>query len=156
MTNHDIRAMLAKPINKIEYRKIRRLWIEHSKAEDARDIAGLMATLTKDCVYTYPQTGHRWEGHAGATAFYTEMLTAIPDIHFDLHNIVIGPQGVWEEAKVTGTQTGVWLGYPPNNEPFEMWVNIYFPWDAEKELFTGERMYLVRIGDGFVQNVKQN
>ena len=139
----------AKQSTPMNIRKIRRLWIEHSKAEDARDIPGLMATLTDDCVYIYPQTGHRWEGHAGATAFYTEMLTAIPDIHFDLQNIVIGPQGVWEEAKVTGTQTGVWLGNPPTNEPFEMWVNIYFPWDAERELFTGERMYLASQAENF-------
>jgi ketosteroid isomerase-like protein len=76
-----------------EYRAIRQLWIAHSIAEDSRDIPGLMATLTEDCVYTVVNKGVDWHGKAGATQFYTQLLTAFPDIHFDLQNIVIGPQG---------------------------------------------------------------
>ena len=75
---------------------IRELWKKHSLAEDARDLPGLISTLTPDCVYELAQTGHRWEGHEGAARFYTELLTAFPDIHFDLTDIVIGPQGVCE------------------------------------------------------------
>ena len=78
----------------------------HSKAEDARDIAGLMATLTEDCVYELVQTGHRWAGHSGATRFYMELLSAFPDIQFALTSIVVGPQGVCEEAVVDGTHQG--------------------------------------------------
>ena len=85
------------------YRDIRELYKTHSIAEDARDLPGLISTLTPDCVYELAQTGHRWEGHEGAARFYTELLTAFPDIHFDLTDIVIGPQGVCEEARVTGT-----------------------------------------------------
>ena len=76
------------------YREVRELWKAHSMAEDGRDIAGLMATLTPDCVYEVSPGGARWEGHAGATRFYTELLAAFPDVHFDLQNIIIGPQGV--------------------------------------------------------------
>src|SRR6266850_1833807 len=86
------------------YREIRELWKTHSIAEDKRDIAGLIATLTPDCVYeVVGEAGARWEGHAGATRFYTSLLSAFPDIHFALQTIVIGPQGVCEEARVTGT-----------------------------------------------------
>ena len=46
------------------YAAIRRLWIDHSKAEDGRDLAGLIATLSPDCVYEIVPTGQRWEGHA--------------------------------------------------------------------------------------------
>ncbi len=62
------------------YRDIRELYKTHSIAEDARDLPGLISTLTPDCVYELVQTGHRWEGHDGATRFYTELLTAFPDI----------------------------------------------------------------------------
>ena len=110
-------------------------------AEDARDIPGLMATLTEDCVYELPQTGHRWEGHEGATRFYIELLTAFPDIHFDLQNIVIGPQGVFEEAFVTGTFQQAWLGHPPTGEAIQFSVTIYFPWDPERKKFKGERVF---------------
>src|SRR5690606_37079904 len=34
-----------------DYTAVRDLWKAHSLAEDARDIPGLMATLTDDCVY---------------------------------------------------------------------------------------------------------
>ena len=76
-----------------DYVAVRELWKSHSLAEDARDIAGLMATLTDDCVYELVQTGHRWEGKEGATRFYIELLSAFPDIDFALTSIVVGPQG---------------------------------------------------------------
>src|SRR2546421_540570 len=99
------------------YREVRELYKKHSLAEDARDLAGLISTLTPNCVYELVQTGHRWEGHEGARRFYTELLTAFPDIRFDLTDIVIGPQGVCEEANVSATQHGPGLGSPPPSEP---------------------------------------
>ena len=61
-----------------EYDEIRELWKRHSLAEDARDLPGLISTLTEDCVYELVQSGHRWEGHEGAARFYTQLLTALP------------------------------------------------------------------------------
>ena len=123
------------------HEEIRSLWKTHSLAEDARDLPGLMSTLTDDCVYELKQTGHRWEGHPGATRFYLELLGAFPDIHFDLTNIVIGPQGVCEEARVAGTFTNKWLDTEPTGEALTWNVVIFFPWDAEKRLFSGERVW---------------
>src|SRR6266567_4720379 len=71
------------------YRDVRELYKKHSLAEDARDLEGLISTLTPDCVYELVQTGYRWEGHDGARRFYTELLTAFPDIRFELTEIVI-------------------------------------------------------------------
>jgi predicted ester cyclase len=120
---------------------IRELWKKHSLAEDARDLPGLISTLTEDCVYELAQTGHRWDGHEGAARFYTELLTAFPDIHFDLTDIVIGPQGVCEEARVTGTHRARWLDYEPSGEQLAWRVVIFFPWDPERKLFRGEKVY---------------
>jgi hypothetical protein len=120
---------------------IRELWKKHSLAEDARDLPGLISTLTPDCVYELAQTGHRWEGHDGAARFYTELLTAFPDIHFDLTDIVIGPQGVCEEARVTGTHKAPWIGNEPTDEFLTWRVVIFFPWDPERKLFRGEKVY---------------
>ena len=124
-----------------DYDAIRELWKKHSIAEDARDLPGLISTLTPDCVYELAQTGHRWERHEGAARFYTELLTAFPDIHFDLTDIVIGPQGVCEEARVTGTHEARWLDYEPSGERLTWRVVIFFPWDAEQRLFKGEKVY---------------
>ena len=123
------------------YRDVRELYKKHSLAEDARDLAGLISTLTPDCVYELAQTGHRWEGHDGAARFYTELLSAFPDIHFDLTDIVIGPQGVCEEADVTGTHRAEWLGVPASGQKLTWKVVIFFPWDPERRLFRGEKVY---------------
>jgi predicted ester cyclase len=124
------------------YTEIRELYKAHSIAEDARDLPGLIATLTPDCVYELVQSGHRWLGHEGATRFYTELLTAFPDIRFDLTDIVIGPQGVCEEARVSATHRGEWLGLSPGGEHLEWTVFIWFPWDPDRRRFRGEKIYV--------------
>jgi SnoaL-like polyketide cyclase len=124
-----------------EYTTIRELWKKHSIAEDERDLPGLISTLTEDCVYELVQSGHLWKGHEGAARFYAGLLGAFPDIHFDLTDIVIGPQGVCEEATVTGTHMGEWLGQPPTGEAYTWKVVIFFPWDPDAQLFRGEKVY---------------
>jgi len=87
-----------------------------------------------------------WHGKEGATRFYQELLTAFPDVHFDLQHIVIGPQGVFEEAHVTGTYQNQWLDMPPPaGEQIEFDVIIVFPWDSERRRFSGERIYFFNI-----------
>jgi predicted ester cyclase len=137
----DVRELIRLDPSQDEHDAIRRLWKRHSLAEDNRDLPGLLATLTDDCVYELVQTGHRWEGHEGAARFYGGLLGAFPDINFQLSGIVIGPQGVCEEADVTGTHEAEWLGVPPTGDRLAWKVTIFFPWDRERQLFTGERVY---------------
>jgi predicted ester cyclase len=138
----DVRELLSRDVTPDLYREIRGLWKAHSIAEDRHDIAGLIATLTPDCVYeVVGHTGARWEGHAGATQFYIGLLGAFPDIHFDLEQIVIGPQGVCEEARVTGTHKNRWLSYAPSDTKVEFRVVIFFPWDVRAKKFSGERVF---------------
>ena len=142
MGHEQVIELLRRRVTPELYTKIRREWKTHSIAEDKRDIPGLMSTLTDDCVYELAQTGHKWYGKEGATNFYLELLGAFPDIHFDLQNIVIGPQGVYEEAHVTATHEADWLNYPASGRPVEFDVIIFFPWDPEQEKFSGERVYV--------------
>jgi predicted ester cyclase len=135
-----IRQRLALEMLPEQYQAIRSLWIAHSKAEDGRDLQGLIDTLTEDCVYELVPSGHRWEGHEGARRFYMEFLSAFPDVHFDLTDIVIGPQGVIEVATLTGTFQGPWLGTPPTGEPISETIVITFPWDPQAQRFSGERV----------------
>jgi predicted ester cyclase len=138
----DIIKQLRRKVDRDEHRAIRQLWIDHSVAEDARNIPGLMATLTEDCIYTVVNRHVSWHGKEGATRFYQQLLTSFPDIHFDLQHIIIGPQGVYEEAHVTGTYESQWLDMPPpTGKRTEFDVVIVFPWDASRKLFTGERIY---------------
>ena len=125
-------------------RRIKRHWVRHSIAEDRRDIDGLIATLADDCVYEIVPTGQRWEGHAGARAFYTELFAAFPDNAFALTEIVVGPQGVMEVATLTGTNLGPWAGAPASGLPVALEVLILFPWDPATQRFLGERIWFDR------------
>ena len=164
MASERILELLRRPVDVDEYGEIRELWKAHSIAEDNRDLPGLLATLTEDCVYEVAGTGARWEGHDGAARFYTELLTAFPDIHFDLEYIVIGPQGVCEEARVTATHEGRWLEHEPTGERLE-WGNaipveaaiigLADAWDAmvtdrpyRAALQVSEALQEIRIGRG--------
>ena len=147
MAHEAILDQLRRPFDGDVYQEVRELWKRHSIAEDDRDIAGLMSTLTDDCVYELVQTGHRWEGKEGATRFYLELLGAFPDIVFELTDIVIGPQGVFEMADVHGTHQGPWLGVEPTDQPLEFKVVIFFPWDPDARLFKGEKVWFHGLDD---------
>ena len=141
VTTASIRERLNWEPDAESYQVIRRLWIDHSKAEDGRDLQGLIDTLSEDCVYEIIPTGERWEGHAGARAFYTSFLGAFPDVRFDLQDIVIGPQGVIEVTRMTGTNKGVWAGRQATNKKVDTLIVIHFPWDPTSRKFAGERIY---------------
>ena len=140
----SIQARLARSFDQAELRRIKRLWVRHSIAEDRRDIDGLVATLSPDCVYEIVVTGQRWEGHDGARRFYGELFAAFPDNAFSLSEIVIGPQGVFEVATLTGTNQDPWASVAPSGLRVSLEVLILFPWDPAAERFSGERIWFDR------------
>jgi len=54
----DVQELLRRRADPDEYKEIRELWKRHSIAEENRDVAGLLATLTDDCVYEIVGAGH--------------------------------------------------------------------------------------------------
>ena len=142
----SIQARLSRGFEPATLRRIKRLWVRHSIAEDRRDIDGLIATLAPDCVYEIVVTGQRWTGHDGARSFYTELFAAFPDNAFALSEIVVGPQGVFEVATLTGTNQGPWAGVPASGLEVALEVLILFPWDPVTERFGGERIWFDRGG----------
>lgn len=142
--NSTIRERLAWEVTPALYDEIRSLWIAHSKAEDARDLDGLIATLAETCVYEIVPTGQRWQGHDGARSFYLTFLSAFPDVHFDLQDIVIGPQGVIEVTRMIGTHRGLWAGLPATGQRVDTLIVIHFPWNPDARKFDGERVYFDR------------
>lgn len=150
--SEDVREKLRREFEPEEYDAVRELWKAHSMAEDARDLEGLIATLTDDCVYEVVPTGHRWEGHDGARSFYRALLGAFPDVRFELSDIVIGPQGVCEEARFSGTHERDWLEYSATGRRVDFPVVIFFPWDPARRLFLGERVHFDPIAAGLADH----
>jgi predicted ester cyclase len=137
----SIRRRIAGGIDAVAYKRIRKLWIDHSRAEDARDLDGLIATLSETCIYEIIPTHQRWEGHAGARAFYTTFLGAFPDVKFNVFDIVIGPQGVTEFADMTATHLGPFAGLAPLGRALDTKIIIFFPWNKVAQKFDGEKVY---------------
>jgi predicted ester cyclase len=144
VSRSTIRARLGRPFETAELRRIKKLWVRHSIAEDRRDIDGLIATLARTCVYEIVPTGQRWDGHDGARAFSNELFAAFPDNRFALSEIVVGPQGVFEVATLTGTNLGPWAGVAASGLPVSLEVLILFPWDPATVRFLGERIWFDR------------
>jgi predicted ester cyclase len=140
----SVQARLAYRFDPAEQRRIKRLWVRHSIAEDRRDIDGLIATLAPECVYEIVGTGLRWEGHEGARAFYTELFAAFPDNHFALTDIVMGPQGVFEAVVLEATHVGPFAGLAPTGRPVRLELAILFPWDPATQRFVGEQIFIDR------------
>ena len=138
------RQRLALPFDAAEQRRIKKLWVRHSIAEDRRDIDGLISTLAPACVYEIVGSGLRWEGHAGARAFYMELFAAFPDNTFGLTDIVIGPQGVFEAVVLEATHRGPFAGLQPTGRPVRLELAILFPWDPATQLFRGEQIFIDR------------
>ncbi|MFN8379363.1 MAG: ester cyclase [Anaerolineae bacterium] len=132
------------PVSSRDYEAIRHLWLQHWIAEEKREIEGLVETVTPACIYQVVPTGQRWEGHDGARAFYASLFGAFPDVRFSLNEIVIGPQGVFEVARLTGTHEGVWAGIAPTGRHVALTIAIYFPWSPEYHLFEGEKVFFDR------------
>jgi len=121
---------------------IKEEWKKHSIAEDKRELEVLLETMTEDCVYELVPTGEIWRGKDQVRNFYTSLWTAFPDAKFQLTNIVVGPQGVAEEAMLSATHRGPWMGIQATNKPVKFMLVIFFPWGNGK--FTGERVYFDR------------
>lgn len=140
----SVQQRLAFAFDAAEQRRIKRLWVRHSIAEDRRDIDGLIATLAPECVYEIVGTGLRWEGHDGARAFYTELFAAFPDNKFALADIVIGPQGVFESVVLEATHEGRFAGLEPTGRHVRLELAILFPWDPSTQRFLGEQIFIDR------------
>ena len=102
MPEPTIRARLGRRFDPSELRDIKRLWVRHSIAEDARDIDGLLATLTDDAVYEIVPTTR--SGTASmAPAPSTQSCSRRSPTTGSSSPRSVGPQGVFEAARLTGT-----------------------------------------------------
>jgi predicted ester cyclase len=131
-------------VDRAEYDAIRALFFQHCDRELAGDIDAVLETLTPDCLYELPQTGQRWEGHPGARQFYDELLKAFPDNSWDIHDVVVGPQGVMSNVTMTAHQQAPFAGVDQVGQQVRWRLNNMFPWDPEAKRFRGETLYYFR------------
>jgi hypothetical protein len=132
-------------VTQAQYDKIKNTWIRHVTLELAGNFEqALKETMTEDCLYELVETGEIWIGHQGALEFYKLLSGAIPDMAFDLQDIVVGPQGILGIADMKGTQKKPFAGIDQCGQKIHWRLINMFSWDPSKEMFRGERFYSLK------------
>jgi len=123
------------PIAQANYK----LWIEHARAENRRELERLIATLHDDCEYEVVPLGQRWRGKDEVREFYRGLWRGIPDVKLTLLNRIDAEDCIVEESEVFGRMDGPLFGIEPSGRELRYRVVIFFP--VRDGLFTGERVY---------------
>ena len=123
------------PIAQANYK----LWIEHARAENRRELERLIATLHDDCEYEVVPLGQRWRGKDEVREFYRGLWRGIPDVKLTLLNRIDAEDCIVEESEVYGRMDGPLFGVDPSGNELRYRVVIFFP--VRGGLFTGERVY---------------
>jgi hypothetical protein len=77
------------------------------------------------------------------------------ELDFDLRHIVIGHQGVGEEARATAVHEADWLTFEASGERVSFDVLIFFPWDQQRERFRGSGDMSSRVIRHCVKNIPE-
>jgi steroid delta-isomerase-like uncharacterized protein len=116
-----------------------KLWIEHARAENRRELERLIATLHEDCEYQVVPLAQRWRGKDEVRQFYRGLWRGIPNVKLDLLHRVDADDCIVEESEVYGKMEGPLFGIEPSGRELRYRVVIFFP--VRDGLFVGERVY---------------
>ena len=111
----------------------------HRAAEDARDFAAVMETLTPDCFLEHVSLALRSEGKSDATRAYEEWFTAFPDLGPIPEGIAFGDDTLVAYGQLHGTMQGPWLSFEPTQREFTVPLVNIVPF--KDGLMHGERIF---------------
>src|SRR5215212_1428107 len=116
---------------------------EHVRLENQHDLDGIMATFGGTAHYDDEPWGEHHEGRDGVRAYYTALLSAMPDLHIAVHRRHTSDDAVILEAVISGQHLGPWRGLPPTGRRVEFLLCGIFTFDAADRL-AGEKIYYDR------------
>ena len=116
---------------------------EHVRCENRHDLDAVMATFGDDARYDdEPWADHR-TGRDGVRSYYTELISALPDLHIDVQHQHVGSEGLALEVIIRATHLGPWRGLPATGRRLEFPLCGIYTFDANDRL-AGERIYYDR------------
>jgi steroid delta-isomerase-like uncharacterized protein len=116
-----------------------KLWIEHARAENRRELERLISTLHEDCEYEVVPLAQKWRGKSEVRDFYNGLWRGIPNVKLKLLNRTDAEDCIVEESEVSGLMEGPLFGVEPSGKELRYRVVIFFP--VKDNLFLGERVY---------------
>lgn len=121
------------------------LVLEHVRCENARDLAGILATFgSQPSYHDEPWQDHR-EGAASVREYYEELVAAIPDLAIEIVNQHVAELTIVLEVIISGTHLGAWRGLPATGRRISFPLCAVYTFDAQDQL-ASERIYYDRAG----------
>jgi steroid delta-isomerase-like uncharacterized protein len=116
---------------------------EHIRLENAHDLEGVLRTFGDASRYDDEAWGEHYEGADGVRAFYTQIMTALPDLQIDVKRQHVTDEAILVEVVISGTHQGAWRGLPATGRKIAFPLCGVYTFDANDRL-AGERIYYDR------------
>ena len=116
---------------------------EHIRLENAHDLEGVLRTFGESSRYDDEAWGEHYTGSDGVRAFYTQIMTALPDLQIEVQRQHITADAILVEVVIRGNHLGAWRGLPPTGRKIEFPLCGVYTFDANDRL-AGERIYYDR------------
>jgi len=116
---------------------------EHIRCENQHDLEGVLATFGNDARYDDEPWGDHRSGRDGVRSYYSELLSALPDLEIDVKRRHVASDSVVVEVIIRGTHLGPWRGLPATGRRLEFPLCGVYTFTADDQL-AGERIYYDR------------
>src|SRR5215213_549486 len=115
----------------------------HICAENQHDLKEIMNTFGSTARYDDEPCKAHYIGHQQVSAFYAELLRALPDLRIDVITHYESTEALILEAVIAGRQFGAWRGLPATGAKIEFPLCAIFTFDGSNQL-AGEKIYYDR------------
>lgn len=107
--------------------------LQHTVAEIAWDIDGVLATFPRGGVYRIQafEEGPLIGEEAIKKGYFADLRAAFPDLEHDLHHVHHTPTAVILEAQARGKQHADWRGIPNRGKSIDAPVAVFFHFDGD-------------------------
>jgi steroid delta-isomerase-like uncharacterized protein len=116
---------------------------QHVGFENRHDLDGVLSTFGNRAEYLDGPWGLHYEGHAGVRAFYSQLMSAMPDLNIEILQRIVSDDAIVLEVVIRGTHLGPWKGLPATGRKIELPLCGVYSFDSEDRL-TGEKIYYDR------------
>ncbi len=89
-------------------------------ALNSGDLDAFMADIHEDATWWLGPASPMFEGSDAIRQLLTAMLTALPDIRYELHHVVASDDELVMRYTMTGTNSGEFMGRPPTGRQVEL------------------------------------
>jgi steroid delta-isomerase-like uncharacterized protein len=116
---------------------------QHVQFENEHNLDGVLATFGDTARYEDEAWGDEYHGRDGVESFYTQLMTALPDVQIQVQRRHVTDDAILLEVLITGTHLGSWRGLPATGRKVRIPLCGVYSFDDNDRL-SGERIYYDR------------